>query len=284
MRRECLAIGALLVLAGCVPMLGVPPIAPPGHVRQTLHTGKRLRIVVLDFGAKPETNADTEKAALERTIPAMMLAELKKAREFSDPSEPTERFEVYDGGIERRQKAEIEEGNAHEVADAYLTGTLLSRKEGKVCFEVRLVNAVNYQVLTVRSACARVRNEQAGTDPVEPEPVMAIIDEIGRAMQPLQAGTVLSADGKLLIVNRGRALGVLPGRIAYLVDRGIADPDKNVTTWVHRYASIPAFENEVRAPAPIVGELYVLSVEKDYSVGLLYKGDFAVPGDVVQFK
>ena len=34
----------------------------------------------------------------------------------------------------------------------------------------------------------------------------------------------------------------------------------------------------------VVGEIYIVSVEDQYSVGVLYRGSYAIPGDTVFFK
>jgi hypothetical protein len=60
--------------------------------------------------------------------------------------------------------------------------------------------------------------------------------------------------------------------------------DAAIHTEVQRYTGVDPAGLATLATPVIVGEMYVVSVEDHYSVALLYKGSYALPGDVVFFK
>jgi len=274
-----------ILLTACIrTRTDMPPIARPSRIRQPLIVGKQFRVVVLDFGTTVSEREEST-AYLERALPAMILAALSK--ETYGPSDhKIPRFALYDGGIARRNEAVIEEQNASDVADAYLTGTIVARRADEVCFEARLANAINHQVLFVAptATCAKLKPADAGGYPkIAEQAGLTLAVDIGKAIQKIGDGKILSADGKLVILNQGRDAHVLPGMPAYIVDASQSQNDDALDKWVSSYTTIPAGEVSERPPA-VVGEIYVLSVEETYSIGLLFKGDYAVPGDTVYFK
>ena len=274
-----------ILSAACIPhRTGMPPIVSPGRVRQTLVVGKQFRVVVFDFGSKDDSKQENN-AYLERALPAMILSSLKKEtvgpRDHQIP-----RFAVYDAGIARRNQAIIEEKNANEFADAYLTGTIVGRRTDEVCFEARLANAVNHEVLFVAATptCAKLKPGDAGAHPkIAEAAIVALAAEITKAVLTIEKAKILSADGKLVVVDKGSDAGVLAGMPAYIVDTGVATADPAVAKLVGEYSTVPEAESVERAPA-IIGEIYVLSVERKHCLGLLFRGDYALPGDSVYFK
>jgi hypothetical protein len=303
-RQTSMILMSSMILAGCVRVATGVPIASPGQVRQPLVVGKKFRVVVLDFGSKDEGKEEST-AYLERTLPAMILKELRNPahgadgekrqveEKRKDDEKPEDgknpRFAIYDGGIARWREAAISEANAKEFADAYLTGTIVARRAEEVCFEVRLANAVNHQVLFVSKVpiCAKLKTSEASAYPrVAEEAATKLEAQLSDAVLKIGNGKIVSANGKLVTINMGRKSHVLPGMPGYIVDTGVSTNNPAIDEVVRAYTALPVEDprNTHKPPPDIVGEVYVLSVEEDYSVGLLFRGDYALPGDTVYFK
>src|SRR5215468_4837898 len=104
------AVLSSIVSLGCVRLpAGMPPVASPGRIRQSLIVGKQFRVVVLDFGSTLDTKEEST-AYLERALPAMILSGLS-GETYGPKDHKVQRFALYDGGIARRHQAVIEEKN-----------------------------------------------------------------------------------------------------------------------------------------------------------------------------
>jgi len=263
-------------------------MAAPEGIRDPLTAGKKFSIVAIDFGSP-----GSEQEMVSSALPAMLLTELEKEG----------RFAIYEGGNIRHteDKELIPEAQAAKVADGYLNGTITGRKvgangAGEVCVDVRLNNSQNHEVLFATSACLPVQvsaarpteDDKAGTHgekvSIDREAVARIAAELTRAIKQVGNRKVLAAEGQLITVDAGKTLGVSRGMVAYLVATGERTNDEAVHRSIQSYTGTsPSEAPWVTAPA-IVGEMYVVSVEEDHSVALLYRGAYALPGDTVFFK
>jgi hypothetical protein len=254
-----------LLVAGCQPRQPPTPIPPQARPRLQLH--KLFRLGAFDFGRGPD-----EKNNLGQALPAMLLGELQE----------TGRFSIHEGGNIRQHEA-LNEGTAKDLVDGYLSGTITSESASQVCFDVRLANAVNHQVLFTRTTCI---GYQAGDRLMVPqrEPLKRLAEDIARAIKQVGYAPVLSADGDLVFVEKGASVGVVPGMVAYLVSTGDTIHDKAVHVAVKEFTGVdPAYSLTVSTPV-VIGEIYILSVEDKYCVGVRYRGSYVLPGDTAFFK
>ncbi|MBI4700985.1 MAG: hypothetical protein HY744_07470 [Deltaproteobacteria bacterium] len=279
--RRALLPALLLVVAGACEF-PKPPVPVPTKPRERLLVQKQFRLGAFDFGR----NVDQKFDPLAEALPAMLLTEIRKEGRFS----------VYEGGNIRahRPKGEaLNEANAAEHVDGYLSGTITKQSDSEICFDVRLANAVNHEVLYAATACAPLAPATAAV-PGQPrgEPAMApdreamgrVAKDLSRAIKQVGFGQVTSVDGKLVFVDKGAEADVMPGMVAYLVATGDSVRDPAVHANVKDFTGVDPTALTMATTPVTVGEMYVVSVEKAYSVGLLYRGDFALPGDTVFFK
>jgi hypothetical protein len=328
MRAPTLAkLGAHLVL-GASAVLGLgcsqaarPPTPVPARARERLVVHKQFRIASFDFGR----NVDEHFNPLTEALPAMLLTELRK----------TGRFEIYEGGNLRVHVSggeTLTESNAWRYVDGYVSGTITSEDAARVCFDVRLANSVNHEVLYAAAACADLMREAptpsaapataatpaaAGSEPappvqsppvqpppVQPPPVLGpkaprgvvpamipdrkalerVAQELTRAIKNVGNGKVTAADGQLVFVDKGVEADVMPGMVAYVVATGDAVKDPSVHKTVAAVTGVDPARLAGAITPVIIGEMYIVSVEKGHSVGRLFRGDYVLPGDTVFFK
>jgi hypothetical protein len=250
------------------------PIVRPGFVRSNVVCTKQFSVAALDFGY---TGAEGWVEDLRRSIPAMLLTEL-----FGEG-----RLAVYDGGSIRLPVSDelIKEATASQFVDGYVSGTItshvLANGTGKVCFDIRLSNAKNHQVLFAQPACVSVRRE-SDTLALERNDIRGVATAMSAAVKQVPAGSIISAEGDLVTINRGTSAGVTRGMMAYLTADGDGRPNKIVDGVVGRL--VPSALARTGGMSAVVGEMYVTSVEADRSLAVLFRGDYAVPGDAVYFK
>lgn len=291
MRAKLFCVIGLTLLGACrppdLPVSNRPPVAAPDGLRTPLTAGKKFSIAAMDFGT-PGSEEDMMSSAL----PGMLLTELEREG----------RFAIYEGGNIRHPDGHelIPEAEAGKFADGYLSGTITGRKvtaggSGEVCVDVRLNNSQNHEVLFATSACLpfqasafRAPDEKAsgGAEKVtiEREGVARIAAELSRAIKQVSNRRVLAAEGRMITVDAGKTAGISRGMVAYLVATGERTNDAEVHRSVANYTGAsPSEAPWVTAPV-IVGEMYVVSVEDDHAVALLYRGDYGLPGDTVFFK
>ena len=266
MRTWILVFACLPVLAACV--RDAVPLASPQQPRQRILVQREFRLGTFDFG-----RAAGDSHELGKVIPAMLLTELRDGG----------RFAIYEGGNIRSNGSKPEplnESNASEYVDGYLSGTLTALGGEQACFDLRLSNAVTHEVLYARPVCIAITVDgRADRDAVK-----RIAEEIARAVKQVGNGKVTSADGRVVFCDKGGQAGVSRGMVAYIVGTGDTVRDPAVHKEVQQYTGVdPAGLATIATPV-IVGELYVVSVEEQYSVGLLFKGSYALPGDTVFFK
>jgi hypothetical protein len=275
MNRLVLGIGMVVGLVassgGCLPLHFAKdePIVPTVGARQVrprIPMDREFRLAAFDFGARVDETGD-----LVNVIPAMLLTELRNGK----------RFAVYEGGNIRlvERNASLEEGNAKDHVDGILSGTISTVTATQICFDLRLSNAVSYEVLYSRSVCVPAVDRR----PVDRAALRRVAEEVERSIKRIDYGKVTSADGEMVICDKGSDAGVMRGMVAYVVASGDTVQDLAIHKRVHEYTG--PHEGTQPATAPVVvGELYVVSVEKDYSVGLLRRGSYMLPGDTVFFK
>ena len=263
---------------GCGRHTDLPPIPTPSAGRERVIAQKLFRIGALDFGTRSESSADVSLAA---ALPAILLTHLHE----------TGRFSVHEGGALRTgDSAPMTEGRAKEIVDGYLNGTITSLSGTEVCFDIRLSNAVNHAVLFARTTCTKVTMEaSAGAGaPLKIQPdrsaVKLLADDVARAIKQIGSARVVSSDGGLVFIDKGQTAGVMPGMVAYVVGTGEAVADPAIHRNVQAYSTADAARLASLATPVVVGEVYIMSVEPNYSVGVLYTGAYAVPRDTVFFK
>jgi hypothetical protein len=302
MTPRCFAVAsvALVALVGC--KVNMPPTPVPQQARHRLLVQKEFSVASFDFGRRgnteppgapgaPPTSAAAVAAVagasagygLEQALPAMILSELHNEG----------RFAVYEGGnIRAGGKGEaLNESSAFEYVDAYLSGTITSLAKDKVCFDVRMANAISHEVLFTKTACVPLQPDGSGVAPpvasapnAQPQrdAVKRLTDELSRAIPKIGYARVTSADGRLIFIDKGAKDGVVRGMAAYVVSTGDSVHDPAIHGTVASFAGVdPA---SVAMSPIVVGELYVLSVEDTYSIGNLWKGEYALPKDTVFFK
>ncbi len=264
------------------PKAAVPnaPVPFPEGPRSTMVVQKTFRIGTLDFGA--ECGDDDCDGKLNKAIPAALLTELKQ----------TGRFSVYEAGAIRVDGL-FAEGNAHAIVDAYLSGKITRKTAEEVCFDVWLSNANSHEVLYAQTTCAKVTGATAATGgddekpqkpgtagDVDREGIKLLAQEIARSIKQVGSAQVTSVSGQLVYVNKGQKSDVMPGMVAYLVATGDTTKDETIHTKVEAYTGV----QPAGLPAEVVGQIYIVSVEGEHSVGKLFAGDYALPGDTVFFK
>jgi len=271
MRVVSLALAVAALTAGC--HFTQPPTPAPNQARPRLVYHKQFRLGTFDFGKTPD-----DKVNLSQALPAMLLAELRE----------TGRFSIHEGGNIRQGKdgekdETLNEGNASETVDGYLSGTITSINATLVCFDVRLANAINHQVIFTRATCT---GYQSGDRVMVPQrdAMKRLAEDITRSIKQVGYGTVSSADGNLVFVDKGKSAGVVPGMVAYLVATGDSIRDESVHRAVKEYTGVDPAALGVATTPVVVGELYVVSVEDGYSTCVLYRGSYAIPRDTVFFK
>jgi hypothetical protein len=269
-------LSMLLAVAtgGCM-HLTTPPTPLPGGARPPIVIQKQFKVAALAF--EVHRAVEPEIATFGNAIPAMIVTELRAQSRFS----------IYEGGgirVQGKNEAPVTEEKASLFVDAYLSGTITSLEPEQVCFDVRLSNAVNHEVLFARAMCAKVQQAAAPKKSfsVDRDAIRRLADDLARSIKQIGSGTVTSADGKLVFINKGAKSDVMPGMVAYIVGTGDSSSDSAVNQAAEQYTGVSAASAN-QAPT-VVGELYVVSVEDSRSVGVLYKGDYALPGDTVFFK
>ena len=276
--KVLLALFALFLVASCVKQQQ-PPIPLPAKARARFYVPKQFRLATFDFGrrgasAQNDKGSTTSTGGLETAIPAILLTELRE----------TGRFLVYEGGNIRGTGGEaLNEKSAAEYVDGYLSGTITSEYKDKVCFDVRLENAHNHEVLFAKNMCAGYVSA-ANTMQPERDAIKRVAEEISRVIKQVSYGQVISADGNLVFVNKGKKHDVVRGMVAYLVSTGDSFRDPSVHHLVQEYTGVDPAGAVIGHTPVVIGEIYVVSVEEDYSLGVLFKGDYALPKDTVFFK
>jgi hypothetical protein len=247
---------------------GALPLAAPLQARERLLVQREFRLGTFDFG---KTAADPRE--LSKSIPAMLLTELHGGGHFA----------IYEGGNIRSTTSAggpLNEASASQYVDGYLSGTLTGVDDQQACFDLRLSNAVTQEVLYARAVCVGL--EAGGR--IERGSITRVAEELARAIKQVGNGKVTSSDGHIVFCNKGGQAGVSRGMVAYIVATGDSINDSTIHQDVQRYTGIdPARLTTIATPV-IIGEMYIVSVEENYSVGLLYRGNYTLPGDTVFFK
>ncbi len=263
-------LGVVLSLGGCIPLhfrSNKEPIVPTvgaNHTRPRISSAREFRLGVFDFGEGTGDASD-----LADIIPAMILTELRYGARFS----------IFEGGTIRLRKDPLNEENAKEHVDGVLSGTVTMVSPQQVCFDLRLANAVNYEVLYSRNVCVPVVEQRLS----DRSSLKRVADDIERSIKRVAYGKVTSADDKVVFCDKGSNAGVQRGMVAYVVATGDVVQDPEIHRRVKEYAA--ATDRPTIGAAPVViGEMYIIAVEPEYSVGIIHRGSYMVPGDTVFFK
>ena len=273
LRRSLLTLAAgTLLSAGCA-RGKLPPLVAPVTPRRRLLRSGNFRLGVLDFGSSDKEGQPGQNVYLTKAIPAMLATELKSAG----------RFAVHEGGGIRASGGAMAEQSAHEVVDGYVSGTVTSETAAETCFDVRLSNAFTQEILYAKSACIPV-TRGAGTAAPDRAAVKRVADELSRAVKEVGNARVTAVDSKFVFISKGSESDVLPGMVAILVATGDASQSADRHKEIHLMTKVDPEAFDSAKVAVIIGEIAIVSVEKDYSVGVLYNGDYALPGDTAFFK
>lgn len=262
-----------LDLAACAS--AAPPPAIPVAPRARLVRPGQFRLGVLDFGTS-NTNVGPSVFKLvdpAKAIPALLAAELKKGKRFS----------VHEGGGIRVGGGAMAETVALDYVDAYVNGTLVSDAPAETCFELRVHNAVNHEVLFARNACVGAQRSDTTYVP-DRAAVTRLADEVSRAIKEVGNAKVTAVEGKLVYIDKGADSDLMRGMVATVTATGDATQNEKTHEAIMRLTGVnPATLRSAREPV-IVGMIYLFNVQRDYSVGVLYAGDYAIPGDTVDFR
>lgn len=262
MRTSLLVLSCLSALAACGTWV---PLVAPQHARDRMLVQREFRLGTFNFG-----RAAGDAHELGSVIPAMLLTALRDGG----------RFAIYEGGNIRSTGEPINEQNAKDYMDGYLSGTFTTLNSEQACIDLRLSNAVTQEVLYSRPVCIPVTADGR----VDRDAVKRIAEEIGLVIKQIGNGKVTSSDARMVFCDKGRQAGVRRGMVAYIVGTADTVRDPTMHQKVQRYTGVdPAQLITVGTPI-IVGEMYIISVEDQYSVGRLHKGDYVLPGDTVFFK
>ena len=266
MWTRCLVVlCGLLMLSACRKPKD-PPVPLPNGARLRLNVQKKFALAGLDFNSN-----DIGKA-----IPAMLLTELADGGRFS----------VREGGGIRRDKdtgPAITEATAFKEADGYVNGTITSITSSEVCFDVRLANAYNHEVLFAKSTCTPLQMAENTMKP-EREAIKRLAEDISRTIKEVGNANVISVDGRQIFIDKGKASGLMSGMVGYVVATGMSGTDAPIIDSVKNYSGIDPSQI-ISASLPIVvAEVYVLEVAEKLTVAYLIKGNYALPGDTVFFK
>lgn len=264
-------VSVMVVFVTMVSLFGCdhyrPPLMLPNSPRTPFVNLKRFRLALLNFG----------EGQLAQALPAVLLTAL----------EQTGRFTVFEGGGIRTsgdkfKDAAITEATARESVDGYLSGTITSESATEVCFDIRLENAVNHAVMFTRATCTKYRSGNGVMVP-ERDAINRLADEVSRSIKQIGHARVTSVDSRVIYLNKGSSAGVVEGMVAYLVASAETVTDNQIHLSVFKYTGIDP-SSVSSDGALVVGNLYIIAVEDKYSVGWLYDGDYALPGDSVFFK
>lgn len=289
----------LLVVGSCIAScasLGPPPTPPLERSRQRLNIAKEFQVGMLSFGYSNLADARTDKSVdMRLSVPSLLLTELGGLFEEGKPK----RFAVFEGGA-LGGAGSLSEETADGKVDGYVNGTITSVTDTRACFDVRLSNAHTHEILHASSNCVALTASRPQRDEFR-----ALALEISRTINRIDAARILKVDGEFITIDKGLDAGVMRGMVAYLREVGLAESSPDVhaailETFIGAPAEAkpadppPADPKDVPKPKgkprPIgheqiaVGELYILSVDQTTSIGFLYRGNYALTGDVVEFK
>lgn len=260
-----LSLFMLSILTGCAAMPTPAPLPP----RKRIIPYEKLRIGVLEFST-PLNEKDYGKS-----FPAMLVKALRK----------TNRFLIHEvAGF----KGTIE-GAGDKYLDMYISGSLRS-VGSEPCAEVRLVNAQNHEVISTFSPCGlgevestvgaitKLFLKEKDSDDDEG-------DDSTRKRGGIKLGSIVSVDGDIVIINLGSKNLIKRGMVASIHAKGEYLDSKDISLrkliqdYVGQTKNVSRhFHNDV------IGSIFIISTESDYSIGVFYGGDYSVPGDEVEFK
>lgn len=212
---------------------------------------------------RPTHEAGIHPAAFTQAIPAMLIDELHEQG----------RFAIYSGSA-------FTENEAKQHVDGYLDGTIVKVSKEQVCFELRLTNAVYYEVLYTKFICVPLDKDQVPNRDV----VKRVAQELSRSVKQVGNAQITAIDGQLVYLNKGESAGIARGMIAYVVGTAERTSDPAVYNTLKDYTGVTTSSAKTGTSPVIVGQIYIMSTEDDIAIGRLYLGDYALPGDTAFFK
>lgn len=255
---------AFIGLYGCATV----PTPAPLPARKRLIPYEKLRIGVLEFSS-PYGDKDYGK-----TYPAFLVKELRKTNRFL-----IKEVAGFGGKVE---------GSGDKYLDMYISGNIRSISR-EACAEVHLVNAQNHEVIAAFSPCGltELDNTVAAIAKLflKEKDGDAGAGDAANKRGGITLGSIASVDGDVVVINIGSKNLIKRGMVASIHAKGEFVDAQNVAL----RKALLAYAGEAKDLArhfynDVVGSLYVISVEPDYSIGVFYGGDYVVPGDEVEFK
>lgn len=270
MNKTIVTLCMLGLLSASCALATRPPLPTPSAPRERLVVRKEFRVGAFDFGRT--SSEDESEVRLREAVPAILLTQIQEEG----------RFAVYEGGNIRGPET-LNETTASKFVDAYLSGTITSLTKSQICFDVRLSNAYSHEVLYATQACAQVTARDETVD-IDREALQRLATDISRAVKKVGNGQVLSVDSSLIVIDKGADAGIIPGMVGYVVATGQTVEDPKVHDEVRQLTGYSAASSRTAGLPVIVGELYVVSVEKDFCVAVRISGSYILPEDTVYFK
>lgn len=265
----------------------LPPLPTPTRARPTIVVRTEFRVGVFDFFPQDdgEKGTDSQLGANSMVLAAVSSMLLTELRDLG-------RFSVYQGrNVDVHLKGPtvgaetLNESTASNYVDAYLTGALTGLDASKVCFDFRLSNAWTHEVLYSLGACIPSSKQVGGGFEIDRSSVRRVAEELSRSVRRVGNGRVTAVDGNLVEIDKGAEAGVQRGMFGYLSATGNSQKNPDVHDQVRAYTALDSRELLLGgAFETLVGELYIVSVEREASMGLLIKGGYGLPGDTVFFK
>lgn len=255
----------------CIGLYGcaIVPTPAPLPARKRLIPYEKLRIGVLEFSS-PYSDKDHGKS-----FPAVLMKELRKSNRFL-----IEEVAGFSGRVE---------GSGDKYLDMYISGSILRSSGSEACAEVRLVNAQNHEVIAAFSPCGlgELDNTVAGITKlfVKEKDSEAGEGEAAKKRGGIKLGSIVSVDGEVVVIDLGSKNLIRRGMVASTHAKGEYVEQSNVPL----RKALLAYAGEAKSVArhfhnDVVGSVYIVSVEPEYSIGVFYGGDYATPGDEVEFK
>ena len=256
-----------------------PPLPQPTATRARLIIQREFGVAAVEFG-RQNVEKDASPVNLANAIPAALLRQMREVGRFSMFDGGGLRLDGPQKGLVRNAQTRtglaLNETTANRFVDAYLSGTLLSSNGTQVCFNVRLANAVNHEVLYAANTCVASAGDRRA--------LRRLAEDISRSVKRIGNAQVKSVYGKRIIVDKGGNSGIIRGMAAYVVATGENVTDPKIHQQVQAATGFNTQETITAGSDVVVGELYVSEVNPDFAVCYMYKGDYLVPGDTVYFK
>lgn len=253
------------------PRAPLPPTAPLELARPHLIVPTEFRLAIMAFGTSSGDAGDMRLA-----VPAAILEQMGGIAQIAENDGRRARFAVYEGGT-LEARGNLSEPTAEDHVDGYLNGTITVRREDQVCFEYRVSNATTHEVFYAATAC--VVHDRNG---VNRDAIKAIAKGIADKFDRQDDGRIENVDGRRIRIDKGKRDGVVRGQVAYVHEIGAGEEQRKK---IAQLLALPLLDDRKQLTDKIiVGEIDIVEVHENTSVGRLRNGSFVLRGDRVCFK